>query len=297
MKRILIKTHGFIGDILFASSVAEKIHQEHPNVLVDFCIGFPQPYKLLQNNPYINKVYLSKVKGPRVVLPDDVVESTYTEVFEQTESLHDIEPTVLFQKHCGIKNTSTEYEVYTEEAFTEGVKYELNKHNPDNLKVIGYVANWKNGTITYTQEEYSKGLQNPHYILAHAHTNTRNTDYIISELSKKYLMIPLGYDKDVTQYHGALETVADYTNQASIIKCCDLVIGQEGGMTNLAAGVGTRCIITTDFMNALYGTKGIMRQLAEVKLGPKNLFPKKDHIHLSPYTTDENIVNTINSIL
>jgi hypothetical protein len=68
-------------------------------------------------------------------------------------------------------------------------------------------------------------------------------------------------------------------------------------MTNLAAGVGTRCIITTDFMNALYGTKGIMRQLKEVRLGPKNLFPNQDHIHLSPYDTDDHIINIVNSIL
>jgi len=297
MIKTLIKTYGFIGDILFASSVAQKLHEQHKDVQVDFCIGFPQPYKLLQNNPYINQVFLSKTKGPKVVLPENVDEGSYTYVYEQTESLHNIQPTILFQRHCNILNTSPEFKVYTDSAFTQGVKYELGIHNPNRLKVVGYVANWQNSTITYTEEEYARGLLNPHSILSHTHTNTRNTQYIVDELSKEYLLIPLGYDSSITQYHGALETVADYTNQASIIECCDLVIGQEGGMTNLAAGVGTRCAITTDFMNALYGTRGVMRQLDQVQLGPKSLFPNRDHIHFSPYDTDEYIINTIKSIL
>jgi hypothetical protein len=297
MKKVLIKTYGFIGDILFASSVAEKLHQQYDNVEVDFCIGFPQPYKLLQNNPYINQVFLSKHKGPRVTIPDSIQEKDYTDIYEQTESLHNVQPTVLFQEHCRIENTTPEFTIYTEECFDRGVQYELAIHNTNKLKIVGYVANWNSNTVRYTKEEYLQGLLNPQLVLAHTHTNTRDTDYIINQLSKEFLMIPLGYSKEVTQYHGALETVADYTNQASIIKCCDLVIGQEGGMTNLAAGVGTRCAITTDFMNALYGPKGIMRQLNSIQLGPKNLFPNRDHIHFDPYSTDEEILNIIKSIL
>ena len=58
--KILIKTYGFIGDILFASSIAQKLKEQYGNdCIVDYCIGFPQPYKLLKNNPWIDNVYLS----------------------------------------------------------------------------------------------------------------------------------------------------------------------------------------------------------------------------------------------
>lgn len=292
MKKILIKTYGFIGDILFASSIAEKLKQEN-ECIVDYCIGFPQPYKLLKNNPYIDNVFLSKNKGPRVTLPDSRDLNHYDVIYELPECKQDIQPTIWYQKYCGVKNPTPEYKVYPDEDLTKSTRYELSLINPGNVKVIGYVANWKNLTIKYSKEEYENGLKNIPEIMSHLQTNTRDIDYILNELGKEFILIPLGYDHNVTQYHTALDSTSTYTNTASIIKTCDLVIGQEGGMTNLAAGVGTKCIITTDFMHALYGPKGIMKQFPQVKLGPANMFPLKNHIHLDPFITDEEIIKII----
>lgn len=292
MKKILIKTYGFIGDILFASSIAKKLKQEG-EYTIDYCIGFPQPYKLLNNNPYINKVYLSKIKGPKVIIPDNIQELNYDIIYELPECKQDIQPTIWYQKYCNIKNPTSEYEIYSDLCLDESIKYELNLLNINKNKVIGYVANWKNLTIKYTKEEYNNGLKNISELMTHSQTNTRNIEYILNELNKEFILIPLGYDHSTTQYHTALDSTSTYTNTASIIKNCNLVIGQEGGITNLAAGLGTKCIITTDFMHALYGPKGIMKQFNEVKLGPKNLFPNSNHIHLDPFSSDDEIIKII----
>lgn len=292
MERILIKTYGFIGDILFASSIAKKLKQER-NCIVDYCIGFPQPYKLLKNNPYINEVYLSKTKGPRVTTSDEIEKLDYDMIHELPECKQDVQPTIWYQKYCNVKNITPEYKIYTDPDLDVSVQYELGLINPNKVKVIGYVANWKNLTIKYTKEEYNNRLKNTPEIMSHSQTNTRDIEYILNELNKEYILIPLGYDHSISQYHTGLDSTSTYTNTASIIKSCDLVIGQEGGMTNLAAGVGVKCIITTDFMHALYGPKGIMKQFSEVKLGPANMFPNSNHIHLDPFITDEDIIKTI----
>jgi ADP-heptose:LPS heptosyltransferase len=291
-KRILIKTYGFIGDILFASSIAKKL-KEQEDCSVDYCIGFPQPYKLLKNNPHIDNVYLSNVKGPRVQLPISIQESLYDVVYELPECRQDVQPTIWYQQYCGVKNPTSEYQIYTDVILDQSIAYELNLLNPKKVKVIGYVANWKNLTIKYTKEEYNNGLRNIQEIMSHSQSNTRNIEYILNELNKDFILIPLGYDHNITQYHTALDSTSTYTNTASIVKNCDLVIGQEGGLTNLAAGVGTKCIITTDFMHVLYGPRGVMRQFNEVKLGPKNMFPNSNHIHLDPFYSDDEIIKII----
>ncbi len=291
-KRILIKTYGFIGDILFASSVAEKL-KEQEDCIVDYCIGFPQPYKLLKNNPSINNVFLSTLKGPKVQLPSEVLESEYDIVYELPECRQDVQPTIWFQQYCGVKNPTSEYEIFTDPDLDKSTAYELQILNPNKAKVIGFVANWKQSTIIYDEKEYITGLKHINAIMQHMQPNTRDIDYILKELGKDCILIPLGYDANVSQYETALDSTSTYTNTASILKVCDIVIGQEGGMTNLAAGVRTKCIITTDFMHALYGPYGIMKRFNEIKLGPMNILPQGGHIHVSPFATDQELLNLI----
>lgn len=298
MKKILIKTYGFIGDILFASSIAQKLHEQYENVKVDYCIGFPQPYKLLKNNPYINEVFLSKHKGPKVTLLEDEIDlSKYDLIQELCDLDLNQPPTTFWQKHCGISSPTSEFKVYTDHVLDKSVEYELNLLNSDNNKIIGYPVNWEKSTIKYTKDEYENKLYDVEKIMTRTYNNTRDINYIIDELSKNFILIPLGYDHKTSQYYTALDSTSTYTNTASIIKNCDLIIGPEGGLTNLAAGVGTKCIITTDFMHILYGPKGIIKQIDDVKLGPKNLFPNGPHVNLDPFITDDEIINFIkNSI-
>ena len=58
MTKFLVKCRNIeIGDILFASSIAKKLKQEHNDCIVDFDLNYLQPLELLQNNPYINNAY------------------------------------------------------------------------------------------------------------------------------------------------------------------------------------------------------------------------------------------------
>ena len=81
-----------------------------------------------------------------------------------------------------------------------------------------------------------------------------------------------------------------------MIKACDWFIGAEGGLANLASGVGTKTIITGDYVHQLYGWNGVIENNQEPKLGPKYYFPE-GHYTLDPYLTDEEVIKTIKDII
>jgi len=60
--RCLVITCGFFGDIIFASSLAEKLQVQYNQI--DYLIGFPQMHRLINNNPFINNVFVSSIPGP-----------------------------------------------------------------------------------------------------------------------------------------------------------------------------------------------------------------------------------------
>ena len=57
MRRVLIKPYGFMGDCLFASSVARKLKEANMFDVVDFVVGLRQAEELLRLNPYIDNVF------------------------------------------------------------------------------------------------------------------------------------------------------------------------------------------------------------------------------------------------
>jgi hypothetical protein len=74
------------------------------------------------------------------------------------------------------------------------------------------------------------------------------------------------------------------------------MVGGESGLINLAAGVGTKTIITGDYVHQLYGWNGVIRKLKEPKLGPEFYFGN-GHVSLNPYLTDEEVVEQIINII
>jgi hypothetical protein len=85
--------------------------------------------------------------------------------------------------------------------------------------------------------------------------------------------------------------------ECSVMKYCDGFIGTEGGMCNLAAGVGARTIITGDFVHQLYGWNGVIKKINEPKLGPIYYFGNENHTVLNPYMTDTEVSNSIIQLL
>jgi hypothetical protein len=77
------------------------------------------------------------------------------------------------------------------------------------------------------------------------------------------------------------------------MKFCDAFVGTEGGLCNLAAGVGTKTIITGDFVHQLYGWNGVLKKIKEPKLGPIHYFLNSNHVELNSYISDEEVIKQI----
>jgi hypothetical protein len=284
--KILVKTMGFIGDNIFATPIAKKLKEKHGNdCVVDFHISILAPFELIHNSPYIDNVYTSA--------PD---EDGY-DIVHRLNPIHRKEtPIIQLQKQCGIENPTTDYEVYTNSAIDSLVSAAFIEHRKNNKLLLAFQLNWEEKTFIFTEEEYKKGIDVPGKGYGGKH---RNIDFILNELNKNpnFILIPVGkpngYDQRVTD----VTCVSELTLTASVIKECDCFIGTEGGLSNIAAGVGTKTILTGDFVHQLYGWNGVIEKNEDPKLGPIFYFPEFGHVTLNPYITDREVVDSINKHL
>ena len=190
-----------------------------------------------------------------------------------------------------IKNhvyTSPEYDVIAKEYINNIC---------EGKKVLAYMANWEEKTYLFTEEQYRQGIDVPN--LGYGGKN-RNIKYILDQLKEDYILLEIGFPSSVNQFQ-TLKIEYNHPKsilfECSLMKYCDAFIGTEGGLANLAAGVGCKTILTGDFIHQLYGWNGVLRKIKEPKLGPKFYFGKDKHIELDPYLTDEQVVQSILSII
>ena len=291
--KALVVTYGFFGDIFFSTSIADRLmHNE-----IDYMIGFHQPKKLVENHPNISKVFVSDSNNPKPIYNKEL-HNDYDDVFELGPVSFTITPPEELQLQCGIDNPSSTFKVYTDSDVDENVIKYFDKLRKDTgKKILCWLANWEDRCFRFTEEEYQRGIDVPH--LGYG-GRKRDINHIISELSKEYNMIDVGFPGNVTQYQTAKNISIDDNKsllvEASILKYCDYFIGAEGGLCNLAAGVGTKTIITGDFIHQLYGWNGVIKKIQNPKLGPEFYFDD-GHISLDPYLTDEEVVNEIRRII
>lgn len=278
--KILIKAMGFIGDNLFATSVAKKLKYKHDGLCeVDMLLSVAQPFELISNDPHIDNVYLE--------MPDKQYDKVYQLDFLNRRST----PCEQFQTQCGIENPSPEFKIYTNPTTDKYVEYCFK--NKGNRKIIGWLSNWEERSFLFTEEEYKRGIDVPNLGYGGKH---RNISYIINELNKNndIILVELGKPNGTNQLNTDIFTVSEYSLTASILKNCDYFIGAEGGLANLASGVGTKTILTGDFVHQLYGWNGVIEKCQEPKLGPTYYF--EGHINLNPYLTDKQVVEQINKL-
>jgi hypothetical protein len=290
--KCLIITYGFFGDIAFASSIAKKLKDETQFEIVDYLIGFPQMQRLLQNNPFINDVYVSDFPAAKPV-NNSINYSSYDKIIELPELSFIEPPPYEFQKFAGIKNPSTEYQIYTEPEYDNVAKELLEKLNSNGKKTLGFLSNWESKSYIFTEQEYIKGVDVPNLGYGGKH---RNINKILTELSEHFNLIEIGLPPNITQNQSAILDDSDQKSilfECSLLKYCDAFIGTEGGMCNLAAGVGTKTIITGDFVHQLYGWNGVLKKIETPKLGPTYYFQNRNHVTLDPYNTDSDIIRHI----
>lgn len=289
--KCLIVTCGFFGDIMYASSIAEKLRLQYE--IIDYLIGFPQMHQLIQNNPYIDNVFVSDIPGPFPI--SSINESKYTKVIKLQPLNYLVTPCEEFQRQAGVdvNDISSEYTIYTSSEYDTIAEKIINDLKTEHNKpVIGIMSNWQSKTYLFTKEQYKLGIDVPNLGYGGAH---RNIDMIVNELYNSFTLIPIGVGELNQQ-----QTVNIPDNdtksllfEASLLKYCDAFIGTEGGLCNLAAGVGTKTIITGDFVHQLYGWNGVIKQIKEPKLGPIHYFSNNAHVELDPYFTDEEVIKQI----
>lgn len=295
--KILIRTYGYFGDILFASSIAKKLKEENKADQVDYLIGFPQLEENLTLNPYIDNVYVSERPGP---MPIGNGVGPYDNEIQLGQISLLVPPPAEFQMLCGIENPSTEFEIYTNPGYDELVKQEFDKIREqltDDAKIIYVPYNWDAKAYVFTEEEY----ENERYHRPRdAEIPYRDCKKIVESLSIYHYVVLGGLPHGVNQMSGD-SLQKSFSLETSVIKHCDWYVGPEGGLANVAGGVGTKSIITTDFIHHLYGPKGIIKPTPNPQLGPSKMFPNGEHYELSPYLSDEevfqgifNIINTHN---
>jgi hypothetical protein len=295
MSSALLVSHGFFGDNFFISSVAKKLIEEKQFDHVDFMTGFPQVFELLQQNPYIRNVYMADVIGPelkQIVGQYDL--SGYDRVFTYQPFSFAIPPAAEAQIRSGVKHPTPDFQVWTTKENDEKALEFLNglRNDYPNKKVIAWMRNWKQKAYKFTEEQYWNATDN--YFTGYG-TENRNIEFIIKELKRDYIMVPVGVPEDMSQLHTAQykHEYRSISEEASILKFCDYFIGTEGGLANLASGVGCKTILTYEFMWQCYGPRGTVKPFTDgPRLGPVHYFPK-GHVYLPLYKTDEEIVDLI----
>ena len=282
---ILIKSTGFIGDILFSTSVARQMKREDRTLLIDYQIPLNAPYEILQLDNNINRIFIPN---------EEVDESSYDKVFTLPPCTQEDPPTIQYQKHCGVKDLDPSYNVEVPHTAIEVVSAMMKPHKQQGKKIVAWQGNWEEKSFRYTEEEYKRGVNVPN--LGYG-GKRRDINFLISELSRRYLLIKVGFDPGISQNQIGLLTTGIFTYTAAILSQCDYMVGGESGLINLAAGVGTKTIITGDYVHQLYGWNGVIRKLKEPKLGPEFYFGKENHVSLNPYLRDEEVVEEMFNII
>jgi hypothetical protein len=287
----LIITIGYFGDIAFASSIAKKIKLENQFEQVDYLIGFPQMETLMNNNPHIDKVYVSDFPNSTPIKNIDF--SKYSKVIRLSPLSFEMPPPIEFQISAGVNSPDSEYKIYTNSEYDEIAKSVIEDLRSNGKKVIAVMANWKPKTYIFTEDQYKAGIDVPNLGYGGKH---RNIDYVTSELEKEFNLVYVGYPQEYNQLVTSKIEDNDQKSilfECSLMKFCDAFVGTEGGLCNLAAGVGTKTIITGDFVHQLYGWNGVLKKIKEPKLGPKHYFLKSDHVELNSYISDEEVIKQI----
>lgn len=280
--KILIKTMGFIGDNIFATSIAKKLKEQYGNECqVDFQLSILAPFELISNNPYIDNVHM------------EVEEEIEYDIVHKLQPINRKEtPVIQLQKQCGIKSPSSEYEVYTNKTFDYLVNRFVKQYRNQKKVLVAYQNNWEEKSFLFTEEDYKLGINIPD--LGYG-GRRRDIQQILRRLNsyEELLLFPVGKPIGFNQKEDEIGLVGELSLTASVIKNCDYFIGAEGGLSNIAAGLGVKTIITGDFVHQLYGWNGVIEKNDEPKLGPEFYFPEFGHVTLNPYLSDNEVANSI----
>lgn len=279
--RYLIICEGWIGDILFTASAAQRLKEREPECFVGMWIPLVQPKLLLEENPYIDAVHFGMT--PESLYPQ------YDAWYPMPRIRQDEPATYQFQRACGIDNPTLPFDVYTVPRVDEFIRPTMEDIRKVKGKpIVTYQANWDFKSKLYTKDEYETRRWSGQH---------RNIPHIVSRVEAYATMLPIGFPEHIHQRHVVAHNAELYAQAASMIKFSDLFVGAEGGLSNLACAVGTKVVMTTDHNWLMFGPRGIMAQYEYLEMGPATYYPNGGHVHLSPYLTDDEVADQIIEII
>lgn len=288
-RKALICPYGFMGDALFASSVARKLKEEDQFDVVDLATGLNQVEILLARDPYINNII--RVVEPTITPLFDTNIDGYDAQFRLTETNKEIPPPTQFQLECGVKEPDTKFELVLD-------PYLL--RHPRALRSTPYIAYmnsnaWLEKAFRFTEKEYIRGIDVPYYGYG---GRLRNIHGILHGLRKEgFELVEVGLSAGMKSLEATRRFIKTIDYDAALIKNASFFIGAEGGLANIAAAVHTPTILTGEFVHQLYGYNGVLKKIENPKLGPRFYWPEDGHIDLSPYLTDEAVVTEMIAVI
>ena len=294
-KSCLILCHGYLGDHMFASSIAKKLKEENQFDKVDYVIGFPRIQSFFKRNPYIDEIFLNQSIGPNTS-NSKIDTSKYNSVFTLKALSFIEEPAVEMQKICGVLQPTPEFTLYTDPETDDKMFHFLNnlKREYPGIPLIAIMNNWQPKAFSFTEEEYNRGIDVPY--LGYG-GRLRNIPKIVQSLEENYLTILVGGGSELNQFNPNIGTYRSLDEEASILRYCDYFVGAEGGLANLASGVGCKTILTQEFVWQLYGPNGVLKKINQPKLGPRFYFKDVNHVDLDLYLTDDEIIKRMTDII
>ena len=288
--KVLVKCFGFMGDVIYASSMAKKLKEQGFDK-VTYLNGIRQATGLLERNPYIDTVLTTA--QPTTDTTHISIDEQFDRVILVKQCMFVDPPAIQMQKDAGIPDPSPEFTLYTDPSIDESVK---KFYGDTPYLTVMELTSWRRKSFLFTHQEYITGNDIPDRGFG---GHNRNVELILNSMRDTIQKEHPDFGDVNVIYVGAPPEHSTlslpFSNshrsldvEASIIKHSVAFIGAEGGLANVAAGVGTRTILTYDYVHQLYGWNGTVRKtLPEPKLGPRYYFPDVPHVDINPYLTDE----------
>lgn len=103
MQSFLIIQTAFIGDVILATSVIEKLHQSYPGSKIDFLLRKGNE-GLLKNNPFINEVIIWDKKQNKLKNLFQIVKNVRTKKYDHVINIHRFASSGIITALSGSKN-------------------------------------------------------------------------------------------------------------------------------------------------------------------------------------------------
>ena len=297
----LIKPYGFMGDALFAASAARKLKEEDQFDIVDLATGLKQVEELLANDKYVDNII--RVVDPTITPLFGVNIDGYDAQFELTDTKKVLPPPMQAQMECGVREPDTKFEVTIDPEIVAAAKVVY----PEPYIAVMEMGSWCEKAFYFTEEQYKEGIDVPY--LGYG-GRLRDIDGILNRLRHKGIkLIHVGLKAGMKSLQATNHAIwcaksdgdvvdcnRNITWDAAVIQNADFFIGAEGGLANIAAGVHTKTVLTSDFVHQLFGWNGVIKKIENPKLGPRFYWPEDGHVDLNPYFSDHGIATEMLAI-